>query len=383
MIKILVINGRADLKPCLLNNRLSALEVEFDYCSGIEAARKKIADSEEYQIIIADAVLIDRYTNQHLNHLIMHNPVTKIILLFDTADMSVIRDFMNLGMYDFLLKPLRQDDLIATLKKAIREIRLLVDVLEQHDHLVYIEQELEVARSVQRSFLKMRHPYFPQFPAIDMYGHLISSREVGGDFFDTFMLDAGHLGIVIGDVAGKGLPAALEMARIKITLQALAVQHDTPDACLNALNALMFSDKKPEMPVAIFYAILDAFTGNLCYCNAGINGAYYLKRHRKAIVLDAPMHPFLGEHRASIYQSETMTLLAGEILVLYSDGLLSSIGPEVEETFSLLRSGNGALGDPPAKRAVEELMEQATTFPPSDDLTCLLLNFKGSNGSAA
>jgi sigma-B regulation protein RsbU (phosphoserine phosphatase) len=382
MVKILVISAQGDLESYLSKDAIAPVELKIDYCSAPDSAMKKISETGGYHIVFSDKGYITQHNSMYLNQLIIQNPVTKIILLFDEPDLSEIRSFMNLGVYDFLLRPITAADLQATLNKVIRETQMLTDVLEQHDQLINIEQELEIARSIQRSLLNRAYPYFPEYGQIDICGHLVSSREVGGDFFDTFILDPDRLGIVIGDVSGKGLPAALEMARIKITLQALAVRSNTVDSCLTALNSDMFLDQQPQMPAAVFYGILNISTGSLSYCNTGIAGCYHLGSRRQIHLLNGNVQPQLGEFPDLVYRSDRIALQPGESLVLYSDGLVSSLGQEIGSTFSRLQTVNGSFGYSEARAAVEDIIRQADRLPPADDLTCLLMNFRGSHDAS-
>ncbi len=379
MIKILVISAQTDLQPYLSGTHNPRAEIRVDYCRNLDSAMKKISEAGGYQIIFADATFISRSNSIYINQLIVQNAVSKIILIFDQPDIQRIRTYMNMGVYDFLLRPISGEDVRATLNKVLREIEMLADVLNQHDHLVSIEQELEIARSIQKSLLRREYPYFPASKGFDVYGQLVSSREVGGDFFDVFMLDTDRLGIVLGDVSGKGLPAALEMARIKVTLQALAVQTGSVDDCLTALNAGMFSDQKPEMPVAVFYAVLNTSSGELSYCNAGVSGSYYLRRHKVFRSLDDTLNPRLGVQPNTVYRSQTIKIAAGESLVLFSDGLVSALGQELASCFGLLQSGNGPLTDPAASKAVGDIIKRANRFPTADDLTCLFLKYMATH----
>ena len=379
MIKILVISAQTDLQPYLSGTRNRTTAFIVDYCRNLDSAMKKISETGGYHIVFADAAFISRYNSFFINQLIVQNAVSKVILIFDQPDMQQIRTYMNMGVYDFLLRPISGEDVRATLNKVIREIRMLSDVLTQHDQLVNIEQELEIARRIQESLLQRDYPYFPEHTAFDAYGQLVSSREVGGDFFDIFMLDPHRLGFVIGDVAGKGLPAALEMARIKVTMQGMAIQSDTAENCLLQLNLSMFVDQQPEMPVALFYGILNTSNGQLSYCNAGIPGPFHIVNHETMRILNGEVNPRLGENQDASYRAEHIRLTPGESLMLYSDGIVSSLGPQLEQIMDVLRSDHGTLNNFAVKTAVNNIVLRATRTQPSDDLTCLFLKYIGSN----
>jgi len=381
MIHILVISAQADLQSFLSGNQTGLNGIKVDYCQSLQSAMQRISENSGYQIIFADADYMAIQNSFYLNQLIVQNPVSKVILLFDEPEMDRIRKFMNLGIYDFLVRPIAADDLRATLHKVLRELLMLSDVLTQHDRLVNIEQELEVARKIQQSLLRNDYPYFTDNAGIDAIGQLISSREVGGDFFDCFLIDKNRIGLVIGDVAGKGLPAALEMARIKTTLQAIAVEGDSVAECLSELNKSMFTEQNPEIPVALFYGIINILTGHLSYCNAGIPGSYHLRDLEEPRYFNGKMSHPLGMSRHTIYQEQQLMLAPGESIFIFSDGLVDAFGSGLEKKLHTLMEHPELKTGFSVKTAANKIMNYAKRSQPHDDLTGLFLHYRGLDGS--
>ena len=124
------------------------------------------------------------------------------------GDMDNIRTAMNRGAFDFVTKPIDFDDLETTIDKTLRHARIMREALSSQNQLLALRQELTIAHSMQLSILPTSFPCTPQF---EVHGRVIPAKEVGGDFYDIYRLEDGRLGIVIADVSGKGIPAALFM----------------------------------------------------------------------------------------------------------------------------------------------------------------------------
>jgi predicted ester cyclase len=197
-------------------------------------------------------------------------------------------------------------------------------LLEQ-ERIERIEQELRVARTIQQASLPKEVPSLEGWQIYPLYR---PAREVGGDFYDFFELKEGHLGIVVGDATGKGVPAALVMASARSMLRAVAQASDFPGDTLRRVNDQLATDIPPNMFVTCFYAILDPNSGSLSYANAG-HDLPYLHRNGAAEELRARGMP-LGLMPGMGYEEKETILHAGEAALLYTDGLVEVHGPEGE-----------------------------------------------------
>jgi len=186
-----------------------------------------------------------------------------------------------------------------------------------------IEQELQVAQLIQRQFLPRE---LPELPGWHVTAHYQPAREVGGDFYDFIELPGGLIGLVCGDVTGKGVPAALVMATTHSILRGDAAQLASPGKVLERANRLLLHDIPPQMFVTCLYGILDPATGRLRYANAGHNPPYV--RTRDGVVeLRATGMP-LGLMPGMTYEEKETTLGPGDTLLLHSDGLAEAHDPE-------------------------------------------------------
>src|ERR687890_416220 len=190
-----------------------------------------------------------------------------------------------------------------------------------------IEQELRVARRIQQASLPKEVPTLEGWRINPFYQ---SAREVGGDFYDFHLLSEDRLGLVVGDATGKGVPAALVMSTtcgmLQVTAQALG--SSSPGEVLEQVNETLLARIPQNMFVTCFYAILDPERGALRYANAG-HDLPYLHRSGNAEQLKARGMP-LGLMPAMSYEEKETILDAGEVTLLYSDGLVEAHDPEGE-----------------------------------------------------
>ena len=149
-----------------------------------------------------------------------------------------------------------------------------------------MEEALQLAHDIQMSMLPKRFPPFPHRPEFDLYATIEPAREVGGDFYDFMLLDENRLYFAIGDVSGKGVPAALFMSVAKTLLKVTAIKVSRPDAVLAELNNELCRDNDAGMFVTIFCGILHIPSGELEYSNGGHNPPYVLSQNGAVQPLD-------------------------------------------------------------------------------------------------
>ena len=235
-----------------------------------------------------------------------------------------------------------------------------------------IEQELRVARQIQRSLLPEATP--------ELYGWQLAAyykpaREVGGDFYDFLELEDGRLGLVVGDATGKGMPAALVMATTRGMLRAVAQSLDSPGEVLARVNDALCPDIPSEMFVTCFYAILDPKSGSLSYANAG-HDLPYLWHGGDAKELRARGMP-LGLMPEMSYDEREAVLREGDCVLFYSDGLVEAHDPHYE-MFGFPRLGALIAEHGNQRSLVDSLLKELYYFvgerwEQEDDITLLTL----------
>ncbi|WP_213307602.1 SpoIIE family protein phosphatase [Paraburkholderia sacchari] len=258
-------------------------------------------------------------------------------------------------------------------------------VFNAHTQLVSIQQELDVARRMQQSIVPTR---FPSRPDLQMFARMIPAREVGGDFYDYFWLTDQKLGVVIADVSGKGVPAALFMAVARTLLRAIAPSASGPGACLALANDLLAQDNEATMFVTLFYGILDTSTDVLEYANGGHNLPWLINPDGTASQLPGTGGMALGVLEGVSFEQASVQVAPNSTLLLYTDGITEAFNP-AEEEFGEARlaahlAGSISLGvEALLNRLVDSVYEFANGAPQSDDITCLAVHYGAAEPTKA
>src|SRR5919199_3280391 len=218
------------------------------------------------------------------------------------------------------------NDLATQTAPAVQVAQLVRQQQQQAQERERIEQELRVARLIQQTLLPK---HVPEIAGWDVAAFYRPAREVGGDFYDFLEFEDGHLGIIVGDVTDKGVPAALVMATTRTMLRASAQRLDSPGAVLERVNDVIVSDIPPNMFITCLYAILEPQTGRLTYANAGHDLPYRRTSSGGAEELRATGMP-LGLLPGMGYEEKEIVLERGDSVLFYSDGLVEAHDPQRE-----------------------------------------------------
>ena len=214
-----------------------------------------------------------------------------------------------------------------------------------------MEQEMRVATLIQQQFLPRELPNLPQWQIAAYYG---PARAVGGDFYDFIEMPGGRIGIAVGDVTDKGVPAALVMARTHSILRAEASRSDSPGEILARANELLVPEMPARMFVTCLFAILDPATGHIVLANAGHN-LPYIRTDDGVVELRATGMP-LGL-MADIKYDETEGVIApGSNVLLYSDGLVEAHDP-AQQMFGFPRLREAMTIDDAGSELLDRLLE--------------------------
>jgi len=234
---------------------------------------------------------------------------------------------------------------------------------------VHIREEMRLALDIQTSLLPTAPP---QTPGYDIAGVSLPAETVGGDYFDYLPLDAG-LGLCVGDVSGKGLPASLLMANVQATLHGQAPWSDSVSACLGRINTLLCRRVRKGSFVTLVYGILDPHRHRFTFANAGHNRPYLCTADGAVRRLDRGglALGFIADH---VYHEAAVSLAPGDLLLLYSDGITEAMNPareqfDEERLVALLKAHRRHTAQAFIRRIVEAVQRHTGDAPPSDDMT--------------
>ncbi len=222
-----------------------------------------------------------------------------------------------------------EDDLEVLMLLA-SQVAIIIDKVMLHEQLIEkqrLETQLEVARQVQLELLPPRDPQLEDF---DISAYNFPTEEVSGDYYDWVRIYDDQIGVVIADVAGKGVPAALLMAFLRASLRAATHIGYAPHISMSKVNYLLWESIERNQFVTAFYGILDVTNRTLAYSNAGHNPPLLIDADGKARFEERGGVP-LGMFRDSRYYEYFATIEPGQMLVLYTDGVTEAMNPSGEE----------------------------------------------------
>ena len=384
-VKIMVVDDEVDLEPLVKQKfRRQIRDGVYDFVfahNGLEALSKLI-EFPEIGIILSDINMPEMDGLTLLMKLKeLKNPGLKTVVVSAYGDMENIRTAMNRGAFDFLTKPINFEDLEITINKTMDEILQIRRGLEEHDQLISIQQDLQTAREIQQAILPKCFPPFPDRKDFDIFAEMNAAKEVGGDFYDFFMIDNDRIGFVIGDVSGKGVPAAIFMAVSRTIIRATGLKGMPADECMNYVNNLLCSESVSSMFVTVFYGILNTATGEIEYVNAGHNPHYIINASGLKSV-ELTRGTVLGGIEHFNYKSLRTTMQPGDILYLYTDGVTEAFNREgelysdkrLEDLLNLnLSSGHIEI----VRTTLSDVALHAAGIPPSDDITMMAIRYFG------
>lgn len=272
------------------------------------------------------------------------------------------------------------ENMRVALKEYINNLRETTAAKER------IESELKIARSIQMNFLPKKFPPFPDRQEFDLFARLQPAKEVGGDLYDFFLVDDRTLFISVGDVADKGVPAALFMAVTKTLMKGITEQERSPATILARVNDELAQENEDAMFVTLFCGLLDLQSGDFVYSNAGHNPPVLVRSGQPPEWLTLPPGFLLGPVAGMQYQDARIHLHPGDAILAYTDGVNESMDPDKEMFGNERLLGTVAqTRDPSAEAYVQGLFAavqaHAQDEPQSDDITVLGLRYTGSSGS--
>ena len=357
------------------------------------------------------------------------------ILLTGYADKeNAIRAINELGLYQYIEKPWDNEDMLLSVKNGLERLELISDLelqvekerrirtlfqkyvpeeiinevlhpdnesafmentdeweeafnrmIVELEEMQKMEKELQVAKEIQQHLLPES---VPQIEGVDIAAMNLSSKEVGGDYYDFIQLDATRWGIMIADVSGKGVPAAILMATTQSTLRTqlallpahmtdMEIEYSVP-LTVGKMNSFLYKETESHKFVTLFYGILDIEKRSFTYTNAGHNPQLLYRHQDKKEELLTAGGIMAGMMEDAFFEKDTVTLNEGDILVFYTDGVTDASNQQEEffgeERFFQLVKEHCSLS---AAELMDKIYSKITDFsagaPQFDDITMIVL----------
>ena len=318
---------------------------------------------------------------------LMRCMATKPLTMLSDAAVGFADSDRLLSKDDIISLPIRSRDEIGELYQVIRAMQQRI--LEYLDNLTRvtsekerISAELNIATRIQADMLPRIFPPFPGRSEFDIYASMTPAKEVGGDFYDFFLIDDDHLGLVMADVSGKGVPAALFMVIAKTLIKNRAQMGGGPAEILRYVNAQLCEGNEAELFVTVWLAILEISTGKGLAANAGHEHPVIRRgdaRYELVVYQHSPPVATLEDIR---FREHSFELLPGDTLFVYTDGVTEATNAN-DELFGTDRLLTALNRDPAAepreqlavvKREIDDFVGDAPQF---DDITMMCLHYTG------
>ena len=373
---ILVVDDEPDLESLVLQRMRREIRqgtYEFQFAGNGEEALEVLTKNQDIDVVLTDINMPRMDGLELLSRMGALDQELRSVVVSAYGDMKNIRQAMNLGAFDFIVKPVDFSDLRVTIARTIKNLDTWRDAMEARTRLTSIENELGVAKSMQQSILPKR---FVSTPGHRLFANMVAAREVGGDFYDFYELAEGRIGLAIADVSGKGVPAALFMMVSRTLLKSAAAERSDPADVIRTVNDILCADNDNMMFVTMIYAIYDPATRILSYCNGGHNPMLVVNAFGQVDSHDPHDGVALGVASDYEYVSHQFKIENGDSLVLYTDGV-NEAEDKGESLFGMDRFKSlftdGGYRD--ARKATMAIFQAIRDFvgnyPQSDDITCL------------
>jgi phosphoserine phosphatase RsbU/P len=383
--KILVVDDEPDLELMVrtkFRKEIKQNEMEFVFAHNGQEALDRLVEDASIDLVMSDINMPVMDGLTLLSRLAGTNRILKAVIVSAYGDMQNIRTAMNRGAYDFLMKPIDFEDFQVTVAKTRRALDEIKQGARARDQLSAIQHELRVATRIQQSILPRVFPPFPERKDFTIFAEMMAAREVGGDFYDFFLIDDNRLGFVVGDVSGKGVPASILMAVSRTLLRATAMTAESAGECLNYVNQVLVRQSDPAMFVTIFYGILHTDTGELEFSIGGHNPPFLFSPDRGVEMMQAKGGMIVGMIEQATYTTERVQLNPGDGIFLYTDGVSEAedlgenqFGEDRIETLL------GELKSRPVEEIIRAAFGQIATFAAGaaqhDDITAMALRYEG------
>jgi sigma-B regulation protein RsbU (phosphoserine phosphatase) len=347
----------------------------------------KIAEKQPPDLILLDIMMPEMDGYEVCTHL-KSNPITREIpVIFLTAKDQTTDEAkgFELGAADYILKPVNPPILEArvrthiALKKSMDELQSAYAIIKKHKERM--EEELNVAQGIQMSMVPLDFPAFPEREEFDVRALLKPAREVGGDFYDFYFTNDKELCFCVGDVSGKGVPAALFMAVTQTLIKARATDDPSPASIITRVNEEMAADNPSCMFVTLFLGILNIETGELRFTNAGHNPPHIKRANGELECLTQRHGPILAAVEGVAFKQDQAKMDKGDTLLVFTDGVTEAMDingelysdPRLEK---LLQGQDFPSAEDMVDKTLASVEEFATGADQADDITIMALRYR-------
>jgi serine phosphatase RsbU (regulator of sigma subunit) len=373
--KILVIDD-SKLHRGFIKKTLNKMAMQVDECNNGEEGLHLIA-ANLYHVILLDTIMpvMDGLTFLQKVKSDITIPFIPIILMTGDDDLESKIKGLNLGADDFLHKPINQKELVARVLSLLR-LKHTHDLLFKRNMM--IKKELEAAKKIQQFIIPSEFSHIA-YPHISSY--YLPVEDIGGDFFDCYALPGENVGLLMADVTGHGIPAALIVTMSKMIFNIYAPRYTSPRDLLGKVNAELNKFLLDGQYISVFYAIYCHKRKILRFSNAGHCLPLLYKAHTgKVYSLDTDTGFFVGILEETEYESKAVNVESGDKFVMYTDGITELKNKHDEEfgekrLADFIKSHTDLQGFDFCTRLIEEVINFSFDKTRKDDIALLHIEF--------
>ncbi len=316
--------------------------------------------------------------------IIENEPVSANVIAIEKSQLLMMSE--TVFWQDLILIPGVSKNLLQGLSNRMRKRdEIALNNIKKQLELQQIQKDIQAASQIQANILPDGNHLAPNYPQIDVAATLVPARDVGGDFYDVFPIDQNHLCIAVGDVSGKGIPAALFMIRV-ITLLRISMSRIEPlTTIVESINHHLCTNNDNCMFVTMFVGIINVTSGKFIYVNGGHNCPFFAPSNQPFDFLKVPKGTLLGIDNRITYNMAEFVFQPGDTLVLYTDGVTEAEDQNGgffsnEKTRDVL---NQLRNEKSSQTIVSQLKNEVFEFShnqiQSDEITNLLLRYIDNN----
>ncbi|MDR2766373.1 MAG: SpoIIE family protein phosphatase, partial [Holosporaceae bacterium] len=330
LANILVLDDEDDTQDLFtqrFQQKISDGAYAFSFATCSEEAQKSLQNNQ-FDIFITDINVAGMDGIGFISQLKKDYPLMRTIVISAYGDINTLRAVMRGGAHDFVIKPIDFKDLSYTIQKTADVVVGLKRVEATTKKLSAISDELDVSAKLQKSILPGNTI---KKGCIELWADSIPAAEVGGDFYDYFWLDDSKLGIVMADVSGKNVSAAMFALIAKTLIKSFSKIYISPAECLKNVNASLCSENVTTMFVTAVYGIVDMEKNEMTYSSAGHPPIAVVRANSESNFLDCDPGIALGIFDEAQFVDSIHQFSPGETILLYTDGVSEACNGNGEE----------------------------------------------------
>jgi sigma-B regulation protein RsbU (phosphoserine phosphatase) len=379
LAKILVLDDEYDTQDLFtqkFRHQIAENIYTFSFATCLEQVQEQLRDNN-FDIFLSDINVDGMDGISLISQLKMERPLMRSVVISAYGDINTLRAVMRGGAHDFVIKPIDFTDLSDTLEKTANVVAGLKQAEATKKKLSAISDELDVSAKLQRSILPGN---VVKKGCIDLFADTTPAAEVGGDFYDYFWLDDTKLGVVMADVSGKNISAAMFATIAKTLIKSFSRVYESPAECFKNVNLMICQENVTTMFVTAMYGVINIRKHEIVYTNAGHLPIAVMRPNMTPEFLECDSGMALGIFDEVEFVDHIHVFAPEETFILYTDGVTEAANPKGEEYdferfAQVLREHTNSSPRVITEEIIKSIRKFADGAPQSDDITTLCVKY--------